>query len=111
MIQGTTIYLIPQIETVDAFNNAIYTDGEPVAVENVLIAPSSTDDVTTSVSLYGKEARYTLGLPKGDTHEWKDQIVEFFGHRWQVIGLPIEGIEANVPTAWHKKLLVTTYEG
>lgn len=109
MIQGITINLIPQIASKDAFNNEVYTDGEKIAVDNVLVSPSSTDDVTTSVSLYGKEAKYILGLPKGDTHEWEDQVVEFFGRRWQVIGIPIEGIEANIPTAWHKKIMVTTY--
>lgn len=109
VIHGITIKLITQTPAgVDEFNAVTYTETAE-EVDNVLVAPSSTDDVATSVSLWGKQAHYTLGIPKGDAHVWTDQFVEFFGARWRVIGWPIEGIEANVPTAWHKKVMVERY--
>lgn len=110
MIHGITVTLINQVQNgVDAFNAPIYTETE-TDVDNVLVAPSSTDDVTESLNLWGKKAVYTLGLPKGDNHVWKDQKVRFFGETWRVIGLPKQGIEANVPTQWHIKWMVERYE-
>lgn len=110
MIHGITVTLINQVQSgVDAFNAPIYTETE-TEVDNVLVAPSSTDDVTESLNLWGKKAVYTIALPKGDTHVWKDQKVRFFGETWRVIGLPKQGIEANVPTQWHIKWMVERYE-
>lgn len=110
MIHGITVTLINQVQSgVDAFNAPIYTESE-TEVDNVLVAPSSTDDVTESLNLWGKKAVYTIALPKGDTHVWKDQKVRFFGETWRVIGLPKQGIEANVPTQWHIKWMVERYE-
>lgn len=110
MIHGIMVTLINQVQSgVDAFNAPIYTETE-TEVDNVLVAPSSTDDVTESLNLWGKKAVYTIALPKGDTHVWKDQKVRFFGETWRVIGLPKQGIEANVPTQWHIKWMVERYE-
>ena len=110
MIHGITVTLINQVQSgVDAFNAPIYTETE-TEVDNVLVAPSSTDDVTESLNLWGKKAVYTIALPKGDTHVWKDQKVRFLRETWRVIGLPKQGIEANVPTQWHIKWMVERYE-
>ena len=49
---------------------------------------------------------YMLGIPKGDTHNWEDTIVEFWGGRYRTFGMTIQGIEANIPTPWHKKVRV-----
>lgn len=73
------------------------------------MSPVSVEDVTASVQLYGKKAEYMIGIPKGDTHIWEDQIVEFFGKRWHVFGFPEEGIEANIPLEWNTKWKVERY--
>lgn len=110
MIHGITVTLVNQVLTgTDAFNAPIYADQE-IQVDNVLVAPTSTEDMTEALNLWGKKAVYTLGLPKGDTHLWKDQKVRFFGETWRVIGLPKQGIEANVPTQWHIQWRVERYE-
>lgn len=110
MIQGITVTLINKtISNYDAFGAPIFTE-TTTDVDNVLVAPASTDDITTSLNLWGKKAVYTIGLPKGDTHTWKDQKVQFFGETWQVIGLPTQGIEANIPGQWHIKWMVERYE-
>lgn len=110
MIQGTTVKLINRIQTgVDAFNVPIYSEQE-VYVSNVLVAQPAQNEIVDAQSLQSKKAVYSLGIPKGDTHIWKDQIVEVFGRRFKVFGDVIEGIEANVPGPWHHIWQVEHYE-
>lgn len=109
MIQGITVTLINEVETgVDAFNVPIYEEVE-TEVANVLVAPSTTDEVANSLNLYGKMAVYTIALPKGDTNYWQNQKVRFFGETWRVFGYPQTGIEANIPLSWNTKWMVERY--
>ena len=106
---GTTVLLHVKTQTgVDALNNPVFSD-TVVPVQNVLIGQPTTDDVLSSINLYGKKIEYMLGLPKGDAHNWEDTEVEFFGHKYRTFGFTIEGIEANIPTPWHKKVRVERY--
>lgn len=89
----------------DAFNNPVFSDST-VTVQNVLIGQPTTEDITSSIELYGKRIEYMLGIPKGDTHEWEDTEVEFFGGLYRTFGFTIQGIEDNIPTPWHKKVRV-----
>lgn len=89
----------------DSFSNPVY-DESTVEVQNVLVGQPSTEDISSSVELYGKRIEYMLGLPKGDEHIWTDTEVEFFGRKFRTFGDVIEGIEANIPTRWHKKVRV-----
>ena len=109
MIKGITVVLQQRTPIgTDAFNRDTYTETS-VNVDNVLVAPSSADDVTTSQELHGKKAVYTLAIPKGDTHDWNDAVVSFFGQQWHTVGFPLEGIEANIPLDWNKKVMVERY--
>lgn len=92
----------------DGFEKPIYEYKEEV-VDNVLVAPTTSDDIVTTTDLTGKKAVYTLAIPKGDTHDWEDCIVCFFGQEWHTIGYPLEGIEANIPLDWNKKVMVERY--
>lgn len=109
LIKGMTITLLvkKQVGT-DGFNHPIFDYVEEI-VENVLVAPSSADDIVTSQDLYGKKAVYTLGIPKGDTHDWIDARVRFFNQEWKAFGFPLEGIESNIPLDWNKKVMVERY--
>ena len=109
-MRGVTVTLYEKTKTgVDGLNNPVYSV-QPVQVENVLVGEPTTDDITSSISLYGKQIRYMLGLPKGDAHVWTDTEVEIFGERFRTFGDTIQGIEANVPTPWHKKVRVERCE-
>ena len=111
-LHGVTITLYTKVSAGrDAFNRELW-DETPVEVENVLIAPVSQTDtaVLSEMSLNGKKAQYMLGIPKGDTHDWEDQVVEFFGRKFRTFGIPQEGIEANIPLRWHKKVKCERYE-
>ena len=95
-MRGIPVKLHVRTQTgTDAFNAPVYTDAGAV---------------TDSISLYGKRIEYMLGIPKGDAHDWTDTEVEFFGARYRTFGAIIQGIEENVPTAWHKKVRVESYE-
>lgn len=111
MIKGITVNLVQLTEVGrDDFNAPIYSE-TVVPVDDVLVAPSTTDDITSGSELFGKKAVYTIAIPKGDSHVWEDQIVEFFGSRWHVFGYPQEGIEANIPLRWNAKWMVERYGG
>lgn len=109
-IQGINVVLIDKEKIgTDKFNRPIYQEKE-ITVDNVLIAPSNTDDITTSVDMTGKKAVYTLAIPKNDDHIWKNKKVKFFNEEWMVLGFEIQGIDANIPLCWNKKVMVERYE-
>ena len=93
----------------DAFHKTIWGE-TPVNVSGVLFAPSSAQEILDSTNLYGKKAIYTLAIPKGDTHVWEDCKVRFLNQDWHVFGIPLEGIDENIPLAWNKKVMVERYE-
>lgn len=110
MLKGMPVTLLRKVEIgLDPFSNPIYKEIE-VVVDDVLVAPSSADDIVTSTDLVGKKAVYTLAIPKGDTNEWENQRVKFFGHTWSVFGFTLEGMEENIPLRWNKKVMVERYE-
>ena len=109
-IQGVTIQLYEKTESgKDAFNRPIYTE-TITDVDNVLIGEPSTEDIEDTLNLTGKRLAYTLAIPKGDTHTWTDRKVGFFGEVFRTIGNPTQGIEANIPLSWNKKVKVERYE-
>ena len=109
-MKGVPVILHVKTQTgVDALNNPVFSN-ETVTVENVLIGEPDTTDITSSNELYGKRIAYMLGIPKGDTHNWEDTEVEFFGWKYRTFGKTIEGIEENIPTPWHKKVRVELFE-
>lgn len=109
-MRGITVTLYEQTQTgTDAFNAPVYEE-TPVEVENVLVAPASTAEILDNVNLYGRKAVYTLAIPKGDTHDWDNVRVDFFGRSWRTFGIPTEGIEALIPLSWNKKVMVERYE-
>ena len=109
-IHGIQITLIDkQVVSTDPFGSPVVKDVE-ITIDNVIVAPATTEDVTSQLSLTGKKISYTLGIPKGDTHDWEEKEVRFFGKRWKTIGIPLEGIEDLIPLEWNKKVMVERYE-
>ena len=110
MIQGITVNLIQRVQTgTDEFNSPVYEE-QIISVDNVLVSPTSSDDVTDQLNLTGRRAIYTLAIPKGDKNVWENQYVEFFGNRFHVFSKTIEGIESMIPLKWNKKVYVEIYE-
>lgn len=108
-IKGIEVILVDKVEIgKDPLNHPIYKDVE-IPISNVLVSPSSTDDITNQLNLTGRKAIYTLGIPKGDTNNWENKEVIFFNQRWQTFGIPLEGIESMIPLDWNKKVMVERY--
>ena len=96
MIHGITVLLYEKRKTgTDAFNAPVYEE--------------ATEDLVSDLQLYGKRTAYTLAIPKGDTHDWEDVTVEFFGRKWRTFGGVTQGIEDMIPLPWNKKVKVERY--
>ena len=110
-MRGITVTIHPKAEVkYNSIGEATITYGQDITVENVIVAPSTSEEILDADNLYGKKAVYTLGIPKGDNNDWEDQWVSFFGLDWQTFGVPLEGIDELVPTAWNKKVQVMRRE-
>lgn len=109
MIKGMPVVLYETTVTgYDPLNAPIYSE-TPIVVDNVLVSPISTADIISGVQLYGKHAVYELCIPKDDSHDWEDKVVEFFGHKWRTFGFPQQWIPENVPLSWNLKVMVERY--
>jgi len=110
MIKGITVTLINKKEVDrDPFNKLIYEDVE-IEVDNVLVTPTSTEDIVSNLELTGKKAVYTLAIPKNDTNNWEDAEVYFFNKKWRTFGFVTQGIDHLIPLSWNKKVMVERYE-
>ena len=110
MLKTITVTLYEKTITgEDRFHEPIYEETE-VMVPNVLVAPSNSQEILDATNLYGKKAIYTLAIPKDDEHDWEDRKVSFFGETFRTFGIPLEGINANIPLKWNKKVTVERYE-
>ena len=103
MIGESVVLTVKTQSGVDAFNDPVYTETTET-VANVLIGQPTAEEAQSSIDLYGARCEVMLGIPKGDTHDWENTTVTFWGRTWHTIGPVIMGIEANVPTMWHKKI-------
>ena len=110
MIKGITVRLYEETKVgYDDFGQPIFEES-PVDVGNVLVTPTSSEDLITEQNLYGKASVYTLGIPKGDQHDWKNKKVEFFGQVFRTFDDPVKGIEHLIPLDWNTKVKVERYE-
>ena len=108
-MRGVTITLYDKVQIgIDDFNRPVYED-IPRNIENVLIGEPTTDQIIDELNLSGKRLAYTLAIPKGDTHEWTDRKVEFFGEVFRTFGRPTQGIDHLIPLDWNKKVKVERY--
>ena len=112
-IKGITVTLYEKSEAgTDAFGVATY-ETTATAVDNVLVAPVSSDDIVNDFTLSGRKAVYQLGIPKGDTHDWYDADVEFTldgqTERFHTFGDVIKGISDMLPLEWNGKIYLERY--
>ncbi len=103
MTAETVVLTVKTQNGYDAFHDPVYTETQE-SVHNVLIGQPTAEEARSSIDLYGARCEVMLGIPKGDTHDWENTTVTFWGRTWHTIGPVIMGIEANVPTMWHKKI-------
>lgn len=94
MLKGTAIKLLT------------YADGRITeeTINDVLIGEPTSSAPTDQTD--GRLLGYTLGIPKGDTHDWTDRMVEFWGKRFRTVGYPQRGITENIPLRWGQNIKV-----
>jgi hypothetical protein len=108
-MKGTTVQLVVgTVTSYDPFGNPVETE-QLVDVADVLVGQPSTDDITSSIQLYGKRIDYVLGIPKGDQNDWTDTTVYIWGERFRTIGYPMTGEQENIPLRWGKNVKVERY--
>ena len=106
LIKGMTVELIELVETgKDPLGNPVYEE-KSTLIDNVIVSPTSDDDKISELQLYGKTSVYTLCIPKGDEHDWRDVKVRFFNETWKSFGNSIIYDEKNVPLDWNRKVKV-----
>lgn len=109
MLKGITVKLHVKTQTgTDTFHAPIYSDSV-VDVQNVLVAPVSSEAMAQEMNVSGKKIVYQLAIPKGDQHVWNDTLVEFFGSTFKTVGFPQQGIDELIPLRWNKKISVERY--
>lgn len=109
MLSGISVRLLtPSQSDVDDLGVPVYS-WAPSTIDNVLVAPSTDQEIAEIYEMYGARAAYTLGIPKTDSHDWTGCRVEFFGLTWHVIGHPTKGIDDLVPGPWNMKVKVELF--
>lgn len=109
-IKGIDVVLHVRTQSgTDAIGNPVYST-EDKTVGNVLVSPTTVDDLVDRARLEGTVELYSMGIPKGDEHVWLENTVSFFGKTWHCYAEK-EGIEANIPLAWNKIVYVERYNG
>lgn len=109
-LKGITVTLLGEtVKGKDPFGKEIIEENE-INIENVLVAPATTDDIKNQLNIDGKKIEYTLAIPKDDTNDWTDKKVIFFGQAWHTVGIPLEGISDLIPLEWNRKVTVERYE-
>lgn len=93
----------------DPFGAELYSE-QIIDVDNVICEPASNDDVLSELQMTGKHVVYILHIPKGDTHNWKDSVIEFNGDTWKTFGDCLVWDETMTPLEWNKKVKVERYE-
>lgn len=104
-LKGVTVTLIRRDFALDGFNYPTWTETRE-EVANVLIGEPTQSESENSAGVKEARAQYTLAIPKGDTHDWQDCVVEFWGKRWRQTGQPVQGIENLIPLSWNQKITV-----
>ena len=111
-LKGITVTLYEtEQEGTDPFGAPVYTT-EAVEVPNVLVQPTtslSNTEMSAVTELLGKEVSYRLCIPKGDTHDWTNKRVDFFGKSWLSVGGEREFIESMLPLDWNKQIWVKNF--
>lgn len=108
-MKGMTVQLVKKTQTgTDPFGAPIETE-EIIDVPDCLVGQPSTDEISATMEMYGKQIAYVVGVPKGDENTWVDTDVIIWGERFRTIGYPMTGIQENIPLRWGKNVKVERY--
>lgn len=111
MIRGETVYVAHVTGTAtDRFGTPRPVYGEPVAVENVVVVPSTMDE-RDYLRPDGVRVTYTLHFPRGYSQSLRGAKVTVRGDEYRVVGDPAPYTEANVRGPWTMPVQVGRSDG
>ena len=96
---------------VNALNSPVYEWVPEGDVENVLVAPGSTDNLAGSIRADGVEVVFTLYWPKVDTRALKNKRVTVRGEAFEVVGDPKPYPNNLTPGEWDRPVEVKAVSG
>jgi hypothetical protein len=112
VISGETVTVLAYAEVGrDDMNTPIYAWAPEQTVGNVLVGPSSTDDLDGSTRPEGVEVVLALHWPKTYTASLRGKRVEVRGTTYEVVGDPQPYTAANTPGAWNRPCYLKNTEG
>ena len=110
LIAGETVTVRTPTVSYDEHMEAVETWAEQ-EVDDVVVAPGSTSDVTDTTRPWGTRAAYTLGFPKTFSSSLRGCRVVVRGVEYAVIGDPQPLTPENVPGPWNYTAEVEAVDG
>lgn len=111
MIFGENIQLkVRRSEALDEFGNERVAYRSSISVYNVLVAPSSSQDLGAGRP-DGDATIMTFHFPKTYTGELKGCLIGWNGYWWEVIGNPQKYAEQSTPGVWNRPVQARLVEG
>lgn len=99
LLRGTSVTVLTPTVTHDEHMEESVS-WEPTTVDNVLVAPGSTADVTESDRPHGTRADVTFGFPKTFSARLRGCRVRVGERTYEVVGDPVPNMAENCPTQW-----------
>ncbi|MDY5151341.1 hypothetical protein R6G85_02415 [Actinotignum urinale] len=110
-MQGEQVEIITYAQVgEDDFKTPIYVE-KSIVVENVLVAPAYTGDLTGGQRIEGDKTRLELHFPKTFTTNLRGATAKIRGSLYKIIGDPQPYIPANTPTCWGRKAEAVRVDG
>lgn len=95
------------LDGADGFGVPTYTTHTEV-INQCLVAIGQHGQLTNNNTIQVALDTFTIAIPKGDTHEWRNSIVEFnlggVDYRCKTNGDYLLGYEDAMPLMWHKQI-------
>ena len=111
MITGRTVTVVLRVENGrDAFNMPVW-DEAAQDVDNVLVAPASTEDLAGLGRPDGDETVIVAHFPKTWSGSLRGAVLVVDGRRFEVVGDPQPYMAANTPGAWNRPVHARLVEG
>lgn len=103
--------LVRRADGRDEMNAPVMTWVVEAVVDDVLVAPATTTDLTGAIRPDGTRADLTLHMPKGYTASLKGRRVQVRGSAYEVVGDPQPYTTANTPGRWNRPVDVKEVSG
>lgn len=99
LLTGTTVTVLTPTVSHDEHMEEVHS-WKPTTVDNVLVAPGGTSDVTDTDRPSGTRVDVTLCFPKTFSARLRGCRVQVDGRTYEVVGDPVPNMAGNCPTQW-----------